>query len=774
MDYNHLYGSASAEPAPFDRKRRERSPSSSPDGRRKRRRSPSPRKPDGDHYVPNYERDGYAPAPRRAPGNPIPLPNIGQFGNAGFDMVSFGQSRRGPEKNVETDPLALDYFVQFRQFAELKRAAQRNSGIRADLDEDELRKQYQTYKENYNSKTLTAFFEEHKASEWFREKYHPVESQSLRSEINSRKIEAYPAFLAELNEGRFDTICFDESAKLPDASLPAPPEQPAPSSVEDAKTKLDGQAQEGNPKGTLPPPISVHGLFIRSVPPTTKRQQILEVCKSFDGFTHLALSDPRPDKKFYRIGWLAFNPDVVLEKAQAELDGKKIDDFILSLTPHMHQSQRTRIIPAEFNVESRLEVDLANARRLAKALDIESGLDKMEGSGCDAVEARLSDVIFMSEMFNEEPALDEEELRDGDDGEGKRESSSSTKHEVVLKKLKKRLDLHIEYLRRVHWYDYYSGIEAASPEDFARRTWIYLRRQIPPGGIPPENNPNKYAKSDFQRMSERLDTRIFMRTLILTDSWGGEELERMGGKNPETYLNKQLTAKCIAKVDTEKFRCTDCSKLFRGEEFVLKHIKGKHPRLAEEISEETEFFNAYVRDPNRVHHTYLQPPTLMAPGGAAMFGDNAAAAGMMMGFPMMAAAAAAAAASAGGGGGGVGGGPMAPMLGGMPMGNPMVLGMGMGGGGHAGAPPMGPWSAAMMSSIMQGGAGGMMAAGGRDRGGGGGRGGGPNRFLPGRLGPRPRPEREAPLPVDPRARVQRSYDDLDVAPKGDLNELNYD
>ncbi|KAJ1560295.1 hypothetical protein HK405_007593 [Cladochytrium tenue] len=689
MDYNHLYGSATAEPAPFDRKRRERSPSSSPDGRRKRRRSPSPRKPDGDHYVPNYERDGYAPAPRRAPGIPIPLPNIGE-------MVSFGQSRRGPEKNVETDPLALDYFVQFRQFAELKRAAQRNSGIRADLDEDELRKQYQTYKENYNSKTLTAFFEEHKASEWFREKYHPVESQSLRSEINSRKKEAYPAFLAELNEGRFDTICFDESAKLPDASLPALPEQPTPSSVEDAKTKLDGQAQEGNPKGTLPPPISVHGLFIRSVPPTMKRQQILEVCKSFDGFTHLALSDPRPDKKFYRIGWLAFNPDVVLEKAQAELDGKKIDDFILSLTPHMHQSQRTRIIPAEFNVESRLEVDLANARRLAKALDIESGLDKMEGSGCDAVEARLSDVIFMSEMFNEESALDEEEMRDGDDGEGKRESSSSTKHEVVLKK-------------------------------------------IPSGGIPPENNPNKYAKSDFQRMSERLDTRIFMRTLILTDSWGGEELEKMGGKDPETYVNKQLTAKCIAKVDTEKFRCTDCSKLFRGEEFVLKHIKGKHPRLAEEISEEIEFFNAYVRDPNRVHHTYLQPPTLMVPGGAAMFGDNAAAAGMMMGFPMMAAAAAAAAASAGGGGGGVGGGSMGPMLGGMPMNNPMVLGMGMGGGGHAGAPPMGPWSAAMMSSIMQGGAGGMMAAGGRDRGGGGGRGGGPNRFLPGRLGPRPRP-----------------------------------
>ncbi|KAI9342753.1 hypothetical protein DFJ73DRAFT_842247 [Zopfochytrium polystomum] len=731
----------------MDRRKRERSSSatSSTDERRKKRRSPSPRSrgaDNGDHYIPNYERDGYVPAPRRTgmAGGGGMGPDRGGYGNnVGFEMFNmYGKSNGG---RMMEDPLELDYMVPFRQYAEFLKSKSRSSR-QPEPDEEEMRKKYQTYKENFQSKILTSFFEEHKSSDWFREKYHPIDSKPLKDEINGRKRELFPVFLNELQQGRLDHVCFDDVAAK-SSSTPAAPADPSADTeigdADDAMLKASSSVNVDEASKThLPPPIPVNGLFLKAVPPTVKREQISELFKSYEGFSHLALSDPRPDKKFYRLGWLVFREGTNLEKAMQDLNGKQIDDFVVSLAMHTHQSIRSRIIPLEFNTEARLETDLANARRLATALDVESGIQELEGKGCECLEARLTDVVFKTDEYREEVAEDEEK------GDDQKPSSnvSERAHQISVKMMKKRLDLHIEYLRRVHWYDYYSGIEAAGPEDFNRRTWVYLRRPIPPGGVPPETNLNKYAKSDFQRLSERLDTRIVLRTLVLSDSWGGDDLLKLGGKDPEAELNRQLAAKHIAKVDTEKYRCKDCSKLFRGEEFVQKHIKAKHPRLAEEVAAEVEFFNSYVRDPNRVHYTYVQPP-VQAPGamGGApgSFGDMSGM-GSMMGAVAMGMQT--------GAGMGMMGIPsaMAAMGMGMPQ---MAMGMG--------------WGNAFMSSMMAQSAAGMMMG---SRGGRGGR-------IQSRLGPRPVRSSE-PLPVDPRARTQRAYDDLDSAPKGDIGELNYD
>ncbi|KAJ3333163.1 hypothetical protein HDU76_010917 [Blyttiomyces sp. JEL0837] len=735
-----------------DRKRRERS-DSPPDDRRKRRRSPSPRGRgggDGDHYVPNYERDGYVPAPRHG-GNTQPA--FAMMGGGGFEMftknVIMGPTRV-PEKKIE-DPLDYDFLLGYKQFAEYTR--QRHRG----LDEDEMRKRFQQYREGYQSKILRAFFEEHKENEWFKEKYHPVDSKLIRDDVAHRKKEYYDKFIVDLNEGKYDDVCFNDMGGKHGGKYVSVPAEDGDDTAH-VEPELKGDDGDAHAEGKYdmglsipPPPLLNHSLFIKAIPPTLKREQLIELCKDFDGFDRVLLSDPRSDKQFCRLGWVIFRAGTDVQAAMTALNGKKVavkenEEYVLSLAPNLAQQYRTRALPAEYNTPERLEIDLGNVRRLARALDMEAGLNEVDGAGHEVLDARLNDFIFNAPEYQDGVKEEEnlkaiEEANEAKDltGVDNVDEARNKEAAVTLKKTTKRLDLYIEYLRRVHWYDYYSGVEADGPEDFGRRTWVHLRRPIPEEGLEPEEKVSKYYKSDFQRLSERLDSRVTIRTLILSDSWGGEELERLGGKNPESEVEKGLS-KFVAKIDAEKYRCTDCNKLFRGEEFVKKHIKSKHPGVLDQLKVEAEFYNNYVKDPNRVHAAPNPGPAgAMAAGtglpnpAMAGFGmPNMMAMNMGMGWPMM-----------------------PPIV--MP---PITLGM-KGPGGFS-SDRAGGMS---YGSGRSGGRGGDGYGDRYDRG---------RRDMHSRLGPPGRRD-DSNLPVDPRARSgPRAYNDLDTAPKGDIMELDYD
>ncbi|KAI8835559.1 hypothetical protein BC829DRAFT_406320 [Chytridium lagenaria] len=574
---------------PLDRKRRDRSDSRD-DDRRKRRRSMSPRSRggggagDGNKYVPNYDRDGYIPPPR-------------YNGGAGGMAPVHGNGRM----NKIDDPIDLDYQMSFRQFIEFSKFKHRESRARGELDDEEIRRRFQTYKDKYQVKILTAFFDEHKGSEWFREKYHPIDSLPLREEVHKRQKSFFPNFLDDIRAGKLDEISFDE----------IPSSTPATDAVEDAKPadimdaddaevpkEDEGTAPAGAAASTLSqmptanPAVShfkISALFLKAVPPTVKRQQLIEICKKVEGFSYLVISDPRPDKKFYRLGWIVFDEGADLEKAREELNLKKIDDFTLNLAPHNNMTIRSRLLPAEFNSPERLERDLENARRL------------IEGGAIEAIESRLQDIVFKQEAY-QEPHKEDDRMED-DEEHAALDRAVDGPTPVSTKKTKLTLDILIEYLRRVHWYDFYSGVEADGPEDFCRRAWVHIRKAFSGAEIEKDatNSRPSHKKSDYQHFSERLDSRVALRTLVLSPgSWGGEELEKLH----------------VAKIESEKYRCKDCSKLFRGEEFVRKHIRSKHPEVVKELMVDVDFYNAYVRDPNRAHYAYGMPSATGGVGGA--------------------------------------------------------------------------------------------------------------------------------------------------------------
>ena len=87
------------------------------------------------------------------------------------------------------DPLTLEYVVNFKQYAEyikFKNSRSRHGPV-DNVDDDEMRRLYSQYRENFQCKAVKAFFEEHKESEWFKEKYEPEISKILSSQSFSRK-----------------------------------------------------------------------------------------------------------------------------------------------------------------------------------------------------------------------------------------------------------------------------------------------------------------------------------------------------------------------------------------------------------------------------------------------------------------------------------------------------------------------------------------------------------------------------------------------------------
>ncbi|WVO18178.1 hypothetical protein L204_105881 [Cryptococcus depauperatus] len=82
---------------------------------------------------------------------------------------------------------------------------------------------------------------------------------------------------------------------------------------------------------------------------------------------------------------------------------------------------------------------------------------------------------------------------------------------------------------------------------------------------------------------------------------GDVDVKEYGGRNPEDET-KKLTAPLIKQEEANKYRCKECSKLFRAPEFVIKHVTSKHPEITQTKIDDVHYLNSFVLDPQ-----HLQP-----------------------------------------------------------------------------------------------------------------------------------------------------------------------
>lgn len=138
---------------------------------------------------------------------------------------------------------------------------------------------------------------------------------------------------------------------------------------------------------------------------------------------------------------------------------------------------------------------------------------------------------------------------------------------------------------KVHQYDYYGGVETDSIEAFSRKVTLLLR--------PAVEESLAVVESGANEIDSRIDLRINLKNL------SDEKITQLGGRSLSRVLDSFL-ASYVKKESETKYRCVECQKLFKGDEYVKKHLKTKHPELVKTITTDTVMFNSYMLDLNKI------------------------------------------------------------------------------------------------------------------------------------------------------------------------------
>ena len=121
------------------------------------------------------------------------------------EEIDYRRVRPRPETR---DPLKEDYLLELREYAIWLRERQRNRVF----EMDEIDTRYDQYKQSFMKNQNEKFYKLHSQVEWFRERYHPIESLKFKKQLFDRKQELNQKFQSALKEGRFDGVLFDDTS----------------------------------------------------------------------------------------------------------------------------------------------------------------------------------------------------------------------------------------------------------------------------------------------------------------------------------------------------------------------------------------------------------------------------------------------------------------------------------------------------------------------------------------------------------------------------------
>uniref|UniRef100_A0A7N6BLY7 Serrate, RNA effector molecule n=1 Tax=Anabas testudineus TaxID=64144 RepID=A0A7N6BLY7_ANATE len=378
-------------------------------------------------------------------------------------------------------------------------------------------------------------------------------------------------------------------------------EKPKENSEEEKK-------EEKKPKDDSPRPRPLHktcSLFMRSIAPTISKAEIIALCRRYPGFLRVCLSDPHPERRFFRRCWVTFDRSVNIKEVCWSLQNIRLRDCELAPGVNRDLARRVRNVNGITQHKQVLRNDIKLAAKLIHVLDEKGDLCCPVPGGTQAQNPVLKNI---TDYLIEEVSAEEEELLGSGSGIDPEESTKEGNPvEMTVErddKLAKVLDRLLLYLRIVHSIDYYNACEYPSEDDMPNRCgMIHVRGPIPPNRI------THGEVQQWQKMIEEKLSPLFSLKEILSE----EEAVKMGRKDPEEEVEKFVLAN-TQELGKDKWLCPLSGKKFKGPEFVRKHILNKHGDKIEEVKKEVTFFNNFLMDAKRPSLPEMKLPPLPGPG----------------------------------------------------------------------------------------------------------------------------------------------------------------
>ncbi|KAH9879265.1 hypothetical protein J1614_002704 [Plenodomus biglobosus] len=645
----------------------------------RRRSSPPPLQAGIDRYVPGQ--DNFAPTFTT---NPIPNPMNLEY-QVGFNYFAewwrveqVMKEEKERAKNGGRKPV-----LKGDREAREERTKER----------EQIQAAYDEYKEKLQVQMAKHFVDKHKGEEWFKERYDPDYDLAFKEKLRNYRHDIYADWERQLGEGYYDEFTLEGIYKNDSNGAGGIVEKEegettAANEVLGVGDLLPCKGGEIRDESAFQPT-----LLIKTIAPTVNREKVEEFCKEHlgegpGGFKWLSLSDPNPLKKCHRIGWVILNPsdeqpmaiddrgdardDVnedgavedkpvpegplgTAQKALEALNGKTVNDEVRgNFTCHVgiHEppaAPRKKALWDLFSAPERIERDLELAERLVRKLDHDLKVQHEEEfgdvDGVSKIEQRVEDL--RSKGWLQPPAnapapikkeRDPEDLEEGED-ETMEDDEGAYDDEVDDEELlakKKKLDLLIEYLRRVYNFCFFCVFESDSVHELIRKcAGGHLRRpraslttaakataRATASGEPfpyrkqessgdaengesspvQERKPLKLSGKTQQQLQRAFNwVKTYEEKLLQLLEPENVDIRKLGGKPLEEAIEDEM-ARYVKQEDESKWRCKvpECTKLFKGQHFWRKHVEKRHPEWLEKLEKDLRLVNSYVVDPAHI------------------------------------------------------------------------------------------------------------------------------------------------------------------------------
>uniref|UniRef100_A0A672JSL2 Serrate, RNA effector molecule n=1 Tax=Salarias fasciatus TaxID=181472 RepID=A0A672JSL2_SALFA len=336
-----------------------------------------------------------------------------------------------------------------------------------------------------------------------------------------------------------------------------------------------------------------------------------QLCRRYPGFLRVCLSDPHPERRFFRRCWVTFDRSTNIKEVCWNLQNIRLRDCELAPGVNRDLARRVRNVNGITQHKQVLRNDIKLAAKLIHALDEKGDLwsiKSQEDGQNTELPAQNPILKNITDYLIEEVSAEEEELLGSGSGIDPEESvKEGHPTETTVErddKLAKVLDRLVLYLRIVHSIDYYNTCEYPSEDEMPNRCgMIHVRGPIP---------PNRITHGEVQQWQKMMEEKL-LPLFSLKEVLSEDEAGKMGRKDPEEEVEKFVSAN-TQELGKDKWLCPLSGKKFKGPEFVRKHILNKHGDKIEEVKKEVAFFNNFLMDAKRPSLPEMKIPPLTGPG----------------------------------------------------------------------------------------------------------------------------------------------------------------
>lgn len=324
------------------------------------------------------------------------------------------------------------------------------------LSRERLNEAYERYSKKFYKKKLESFYADNKEFEWFKEKYNHEQRNKLENEKKEESRKQAMVFERQLANKELDSLNLEITQEILKSKISLSSfgqneigeekAQATANPVQDEETGPSFASQDYGTFKTLElsedfdiraPPLfgfdpNYCTLFIKKVPQTISRWDLLKYLELVKGFQSLSLSDALKTKDYMRYGWILFDSEESRASAESELKGMVIGKERFEIVKSKMQVKKVKYVTKmdKFDLEKHLQA----SKDLIKALDCDKGIQKN---------------FLLESSMNRSQQL--------------------------------QFDLQVLYLRKVHSYCYFSVKEYLDERMLSAKCGvIFLRGKIPP------------------------------------------------------------------------------------------------------------------------------------------------------------------------------------------------------------------------------------------------------------------------------------------------------